>query len=141
MPAPEHDPYAVLGVPPSASAREITVAYRRLVRTLHPDTGAGRPAARHGLDEVLAAYRTLHDPRRRAAHDATRRRRERSRRPATDAQPVVRVHRSEAPIRLRTGRGPVRMEFTYELRLRRDERAAVESLLAWLLRPLRGGDR
>ncbi|WP_310721090.1 J domain-containing protein [Streptomyces lydicus] len=136
MPAPEIDPYAVLGVPPSASAREITVAYRRLVRTLHPDTGAGRPDARHGLDEVLAAYRTLHDPRRRAAHDATRRRRERSRRPATDAQPVVRVHRSEAPIRLRTG--PVHMEFTYELPLRRDERDAVESLLAWLLRPLRG---
>ncbi|MFH9224011.1 J domain-containing protein [Streptomyces lydicus] len=139
MPAPERDPYAVLGVPPSASAREITVAYRRLVRTLHPDTGAGRPDARHGLDEVLAAYRTLHDPRRRAAHDAARRRRERSGRPATDAQPVVRVHRSEAPIRLRTG--PVRMEFTYELRLRRDERDAVESLLAWLLRPLWGRDR
>ncbi|AOP47506.1 J domain-containing protein [Streptomyces lydicus] len=139
MPAPEHDPYAVLGVPPSASAREITAAYRRLVRALHPDTGAaGRPDARHGLDEVLAAYRTLHDPRLRAAHDAARGRREPRRRPATGAQPPVRVHRSEGALGRRTG--PVRVEFRYEVRLRRDERAAVESLLAWILR-LRGRDR
>lgn len=70
---PPRDHYAVLGVPRSASAREITVAYRRLVRALHPDTGPRGPAAPDDLADVLAAYDTLRDPRRRAAYDAARR--------------------------------------------------------------------
>jgi curved DNA-binding protein CbpA len=70
---PPRDHYAVLGVPRSASAREITVAYRRLVRALHPDTGPRDPAAPDDLADVLAAYDTLRDPGRRAAYDAARR--------------------------------------------------------------------
>jgi curved DNA-binding protein CbpA len=69
---PRRDHYTVLGVQPSASAREITSAYRRLVRTLHPDANPARPAARERLAEVVDAYATLHDPARRAAYDAER---------------------------------------------------------------------
>jgi curved DNA-binding protein CbpA len=69
---PRRDYYAVLGVEHSASARQVTSAYRRLVRSLHPDARPEDPAAAEGLAEVLAAYDTLRDPARRAAYDAGR---------------------------------------------------------------------
>lgn len=69
---PDH--YAVLGVPPSASDRQITAAYRRLVRSLHPDARPADPAAADELADVLAAYATLRDAGRRAAYDAARNR-------------------------------------------------------------------
>ncbi|WP_035796926.1 J domain-containing protein [Kitasatospora mediocidica] len=67
------DPYAVLGVQPSASARQITSAYRDLVRMLHPDTALEEPTvSAQRLGEVVAAYEILHDPARRAACDVAR---------------------------------------------------------------------
>ncbi|MET9831378.1 J domain-containing protein [Streptomyces sp. NPDC006385] len=69
---PRRDHYAVLGVPRSASAQQVTSAYRRLVRSLHPDARPGGPAAAEDLADVLAAYDTLRDPERRAAYDAGR---------------------------------------------------------------------
>jgi DnaJ-like protein len=39
------DLYRVLGVAPAASAAEITTAYRRLVRTLHPDSRLDQDAS------------------------------------------------------------------------------------------------
>lgn len=39
MPPSASDPYAVLGVPPSATATEIKAAYRALVKLHHPDAG------------------------------------------------------------------------------------------------------
>jgi len=74
------DPYAVLGLPPTATQHEITNAYRRQVRALHPDVRAtSQPALRQSDDHlrrVLAAYELLRDPERRARYDraATRRR-------------------------------------------------------------------
>ncbi|GGW51899.1 J domain-containing protein [Streptomyces xantholiticus] len=68
------DPYAVLGVEPSATARQITTAYRRQVRALHPDAGPDRGARPEDLAAVVAAYATLHDPERRERYDADRRR-------------------------------------------------------------------
>lgn len=73
-----HDPYAVLGVAPTASAERIASAYRRLVRALHPDGSpgrdeAGRRAAAGRFAAVVAAYGVLRDPARRAAYDAGRR--------------------------------------------------------------------
>lgn len=68
QPPPDH--YGVLGVQRSASAQQITSAYRRLVRSLHPDAGPEDPAAAENLAAVLAAYDTLRDPGRRAAYDA-----------------------------------------------------------------------
>ncbi|WP_328767318.1 J domain-containing protein [Streptomyces sp. NBC_00286] len=69
---PRRDHYAVLDVPRDASAGEITSAYRRLVRLLHPDARPADPAAADRLADVLAAYDTLGDPGRRADYDAGR---------------------------------------------------------------------
>ncbi|HLX51343.1 MAG TPA: J domain-containing protein [Streptosporangiaceae bacterium] len=63
------DLYELLGVSRDASAAEITRAYHRRARALHPDTHpglAGEPARFRELEE---AYRVLHDPARRAAYD------------------------------------------------------------------------
>ncbi|MBT2365677.1 J domain-containing protein [Streptomyces sp. ISL-10] len=72
MSRPHTDHYAVLGVEPSASDRRITTAYRRLVRSLHPDTATDDAAGQDALAAVVAAYAILRDPQRRAAYDAAR---------------------------------------------------------------------
>lgn len=69
---PRRDHYTVLDVSRDASPGEITSAYRRMVRLLHPDARPGDPAAAERLADVLAAYDTLDDPGRRAAYDAGR---------------------------------------------------------------------
>lgn len=68
MPEPCRDPYAVLGLTPTASQREVTLAYRARVRQLHPDTTSSAGDT-EGLSAVVAAYQLLRDPRRRAEHD------------------------------------------------------------------------
>ncbi|GGX09821.1 J domain-containing protein [Streptomyces chryseus] len=65
-------PYAVLGVEPTASAGQITSAYRGLVRALHPDAGPADSEAGERFRDVVAAYTTLHDPVLRAAYDDAR---------------------------------------------------------------------
>ncbi|MEE1784949.1 J domain-containing protein [Streptomyces sp. SP17BM10] len=67
------DHYAVLGVEPTASGRQVTSAYRSLVRLLHPDTRPLAPGSTERLGAVVAAYEVLHDPELRAAYDAERR--------------------------------------------------------------------
>ncbi|MBT2507758.1 J domain-containing protein [Streptomyces sp. ISL-98] len=47
--------YAVLGVEPSSSAGQITSAYRRLVRALHPDANPDSPTADRRFADVVAA--------------------------------------------------------------------------------------
>ena len=51
----EKDYYRVLGVEQSASAKEITKAYRKLARDLHPDKNPDDPAAEERFKEVSAA--------------------------------------------------------------------------------------
>lgn len=46
-------PYEILGVDPSASDAELRQAYRRLLRTTHPDTG-GDPARFHAVQQAWA---------------------------------------------------------------------------------------
>jgi preprotein translocase subunit YajC len=63
------DPYYVLGVSPSTSAEEIKIAYRKLVKDLHPDTNKDAPGSATRLAEVNAAYEILGDDEKRKAFD------------------------------------------------------------------------
>jgi molecular chaperone DnaJ len=69
----EQDLYAVLEVPVTASAAEVSRAYRRLGRALHPDTCPDGPAAAQAFARVAAAYHVLGDAHRRAEYDRRRR--------------------------------------------------------------------
>lgn len=69
------DCYAVLGVPPAASDREIRAAYLQRARAHHPDRQAGADAATRRrsearMQQVNRAWAVLGDPGRRAAYDA-----------------------------------------------------------------------
>src|SRR5690242_18213058 len=75
---PSPDPYAVLRLSPAATPREITRAYRALMRTHHPDTNPagqapGNQATARELQEIMDAYTFLRDPARRRAYDRQRR--------------------------------------------------------------------
>jgi len=77
----EHDPdpYEVLHLGAAATAREVTRAYRSLMRTHHPDTRtpgavpAGTESGAQELQNIMDAYAVLGDPVRRAAFDRQRR--------------------------------------------------------------------
>lgn len=56
MAAGSRDPYAVLGVSPSASDAELRAAYRRLVRQHHPDHNNGSVESARRFEEVQEAY-------------------------------------------------------------------------------------
>lgn len=63
------DHYAVLGVPQTASARQIKEAFRKLAREHHPDTNAGDSASEREFKRVARAWEVLGDPARRRAYD------------------------------------------------------------------------
>jgi curved DNA-binding protein CbpA len=71
MQGPEQprDLYELLGVAPDARAAEITRAWHRRARVLHPDAQPGHTGAPARFQELEAAYRVLRDPARRAAYD------------------------------------------------------------------------
>ena len=57
----EKDYYATLGVSREASAKEVTKAYRKLARNLHPDANPGDAVAEARFKEVSAAYGVVGD--------------------------------------------------------------------------------
>ncbi len=63
------DPYAVLGVDKKAADADIKDAYRRLVKSSHPDLHPGDQAAEERFKELTAAYDLLGDPDKRAKYD------------------------------------------------------------------------
>lgn len=69
----EKDYYAVLGVPSTASTKEISKAYRTLARKHHPDTNAGDSTAEEKFKEVSAAYEVIGDEKTRKTYDEFRR--------------------------------------------------------------------
>jgi molecular chaperone DnaJ len=69
----EKDYYAILGVPETATAKEITKAYRKLARELHPDKNPGDTKAEERFKAVSAAYDVLGDDAKRAEYDEVRR--------------------------------------------------------------------
>jgi molecular chaperone DnaJ len=68
----EKDYYKTLGVSDSASAKDITKAYRKLARQLHPDANPGDPSAEEQFKEVSAAYDVVGDEDKRKEYDEVR---------------------------------------------------------------------
>jgi hypothetical protein len=108
------DPYKVLHLARTATARDIGRAYRTLVRTRHPDTrhAGAAPAGpdstaqdqreRQELQEIMDAYAVLGDPARRAAYDRQR--------PKTPPPKPAPPHRDPGPSGPALIIGPVRCE-------------------------------
>ncbi len=69
----EKDYYATLGVSSTATAKDITSAYRKLARELHPDANPGDQVAEDRFKEVSAAYEVVGDADKRAEYDEARR--------------------------------------------------------------------
>ena len=63
------DPYQALGLSKTASDDEIKKAYRKLVRTSHPDINPDDAGAEARFKEISAAYDILKDPETRARFD------------------------------------------------------------------------
>src|SRR6202521_2037076 len=59
------DYYEVLGVPRTASQKEISSAFRKLARKHHPDLNAGDKQAETRFKEVSEAHGVRHDPKKR----------------------------------------------------------------------------
>ncbi|MBH1973876.1 MAG: J domain-containing protein, partial [Rhodobacteraceae bacterium] len=64
------DPYGVLGLTKSATADEIKKAYRKLVRTSHPDLHPDDAGAEARFKAISSAYDLLKDPETRKRFDA-----------------------------------------------------------------------
>ncbi|HEV8636285.1 MAG TPA: J domain-containing protein [Chloroflexota bacterium] len=109
----DQDCYAVLGVPMTASEREIRAAYRKLARRFHPDLNAGDKNAAEHFKRIKAAYETLSDPERRRRYDELRTKRTSSRRArraqtvagARDQPHLVKVRRSGGRLAVEVGLG------------------------------------
>lgn len=63
------DYYAILGVPRTATEKDIKQAYRRLARKYHPDVNPGNKAAEEKFKQINEAYEVLSDADKRAKYD------------------------------------------------------------------------
>lgn len=92
--ASKRDYYTVLGVPRTASEKDIKSAYRKLARKHHPDVNPGDRAAEERFKEIGEAYGVLSDAAKRKKYD----------RWGADWEKVDQA--SAAGARVRTGSGP-----------------------------------
>jgi len=63
------DYYKILGVPKTATEKEIKKAYRKLARQYHPDANPNNPQAEEKFKEINEAYEVLSDPDKRKKYD------------------------------------------------------------------------
>jgi curved DNA-binding protein len=63
------DYYEILGVPRTASQKEISAAFRKLARKYHPDVNAGNKEAETRFKEISEAHDTLRDAKKREMYD------------------------------------------------------------------------
>src|SRR3989337_707394 len=63
------DPYSVLGVAKTAKAEDITKAYRKLAKKLHPDLNPGDKGAEEKFKKITAAYGIIGDEEKRGRYD------------------------------------------------------------------------
>lgn len=68
----QFDLYAILGVTPQASNKEIKRAYRRKVKKYHPDLNPKNNYAERKIREINIAYEVLSNPEERKKYDLTR---------------------------------------------------------------------
>ncbi|CAN6607862.1 dnaJ-related protein Scj1p [Trichomonascus vanleenenianus] len=63
------DYYKILGIPRTATEKEIKKAYRKLSREYHPDKNPGNEEASQKFVEIAGAYEVLSDKEQRATYD------------------------------------------------------------------------
>ncbi len=69
MPTAFQDYYAILGVPKTATQKEIKAAFRKAARKHHPDLNQSDPAAERRFKEINEANEVLSDPKKRSLYD------------------------------------------------------------------------
>lgn len=100
MPVAYKDYYEVLGVPKTASEKEIKSAYRKLARKWHPDANPDNPKeAEEKFKELQEANAVLSDPEKRRKYDVL----------GSDWESAAR--QAEQQQRYRTQRGPTTIEY------------------------------
>lgn len=100
MPVAYKDYYDILGVPKTASEKEIKSAYRKLARKWHPDANPDNPKqAEEKFKELQEANAVLSDPEKRRKYDAL----------GSDWESAAR--QAEEQQRYRTQRGPTAADF------------------------------